>query len=369
MRTKILLSLLFLCMSITSCKKEEVIPNLDDIRIIYCTPSELGNGLPLEIENTESGWQVRHVGASSKEPLALEPVYEINEDGDSIVVLHEHLSNGKLNGKYILHRSSMFENEYDGVSYIHFSDKDTTDYYSIIIEESTALRDNSDMKETIRKMMEFEGNESIGDNTKQRDMNLVYFIHSNPEVMHEPLKNEDLSIHDSSDGKLRIYSFTCYTGGNGVGSSFDNGIIQYETGNGEIAVLDYLPTLLFSSLTDFGESNFVSCTINNLKSVVTRGNTYYLLEALFSDSRPMSLNGSEDYSKTHDTVLFAFTIKDNKLTPAHILGQEWKIEIVGSQDTGELHFGFDEVTNIVSVPIVEGEGHLFNGEYRKITIR
>ena len=217
--------------------------------------------------------------------------------------------------------------------------------------------------------MEFEGNDPIGHGSERRDLNMVYLIHSNPGALHESIKVEDLSIHDSPDGKLRIYTFDGFTGGNGVGSHYDVGILQYETGNGEIAALDYFTTLLYMSLTDFGEANFPYCTINGVRNVVLGNNTYYLIEAMFNDPRPMPLNGNDEYAKTDDTVLFAFTIKNGKLTPAHILDKDWKIEVVGSQKTGKLHFDYDDAKKTVSVPVVEGDGHLFSGKYRQIKMQ
>jgi hypothetical protein len=349
-------------------EKREILPDLEHIRIIYCTPTEFGRCLPLEIENAIDGWQAHYIGTPSKGSLKIEPHYEFNNDGDSIVVFLEYLEDGKANGKYILHKSNWFVNGYDGVSYISSQRNDTIDFYTKIIEDGTVFTANPDAKEAIRKTMEYEGNDPIGCGSERRDLNMAYLIHSNPDLIHERIKVEDLLTHDSPDGKLRIYTFTGYTGGNGAGSNYDIGILQYKTGNGEIAVLDYFTTLLYNSLTDFGETNFPYCTINSVRNVAIGGNNYYLIEALFNDSQPMSLNESDEFLKTDDTVLFAFTIKDGKLTPAHILEKDWKIEIIGSQETKELHFGFDKATNMVRVPIVEGDGHLFNGKYRELKI-
>lgn len=349
-------------------EKREIFPDLDHIRIIYCTPTEFGKCLPLEIENTIDGWQARYIGTPSNGSLKIEPYYEINNEGDSIVVFREYLEDGRANGKYILHKSTWLVNGYDGVSYISSPKNDTIDFYTNIIEDGTIFTANPDAKEAIRKTMEYEGNDPIGCGSERRDLNMAYLIHSNPSIIHERIKVEDLLIHDSPDGKLRIYTFNGYTGGNGAGSNYDIGILQYETRNGEIAVLDYFTTLLYNSLTDFGEANFPYCTINSVQNVAIGGDNYYLIEALFNDSQPMSLNGSDEFFKTDDTVLFAFTIKNVKLTPARILEKDWKIEIIGSQETKELHFSYDKRTNMVRVPVVEGDGHLFNGKYRELKI-
>ena len=360
------------CLITTSCgekiSKEEVTPYLDDIRIIYCTPTEFGKCLPLELENTDEGWIARYVGAPSKERLTLDPVYEVDESGDSIVVLNEYLEDGNQNGKYILKDSPMYVNTYDGVLYISPQGKDTIEFLTTIIKEEMAIP-SADVKEEIRQTMELKSEDWIYGSTELRDLNMSYLLHSNPDVLHQPIKAKDLNIHNSSDGKLRIYSFVGYTGGNGAGSSFDIGILQYDMGNGEIATLDYFTALLYFELIDFGETNFPFCTINSLHTAHIGKSTYYLIEASFSDSQPMSLNGSDEYFKTDDTVLYAFAIKNGKLTPARILDNKWMIEVVGSQETKVLHFGYNDATKTVSVPIVEGEGHLFNGQYKQIKIQ
>jgi len=369
MRIKTFFTLALLCMTITSCTDEEVTPNLDYIHLIYCTPTEFGKCLPLEIENAVSGWHARYIGAPTKELLTLEPIYEVDEDGDTCVVFNEYLADGKLNGKYILHRSSMFVNEYDGVSYVNSSGKDTTDFYTNIIKEGTVFTANPNVSEAIRKTMEYEGNDPPGCGTERRDLNMSYLIHSNPGTLHMPIKVEDLYIHDSPDGKLRLYAFIGYTGGNGVGSNYDIGILQYETGNGDVGVLDDFTVLLYNSLVDFGEANFPYCEIQSIRNSKFNGKIYYLIEASFSDARPMMLEGSDEYVKSDDTVLYAFTINKGKLIPAPIFGNKWLIEVVGSQETTELHYGYNDATKTVSVPIVEGEGHIFKGKYRQIKIQ
>ena len=369
MKIKTLYYIALLSVILISCKREDRIPDMDYIRIIYCTPKELGKCLPLELENSVEGWNARYIGAPTKKALTLEPCYEVNNAGDSIIVFQEYINESKPNGKYILHKSQHFANEFNGVSYISPDGKDTVDFYTNIIADGTVFTANPDVKESFRKTMEYEGNDPIGHGSERRDLNMVYLIHSHPEVLHKPIKVEDLAIHDSPDGKLRIYTFTGYTGGNGAGSNYDVGILQYETDNGEIATLDYFTTLLYTSLTDFGETNFPYCTINGIRNVVLGNKTYYLIEALFIDSQPMPLNGSDEYVKTDDTVLFAFTIKNGKLTPANILDKDWKIEIVGSQRTVELRYDYDDAKKTVSVPIIEGDGHLFNGKYKQITIQ
>ncbi len=369
MKIKTLYYIALLSTILVSCKQEDRIPDIDYIRIIYCTPKDFGKCLPLELENSIEGWNARYIGAPNKGSLILEPCYEVNNAGDSIIVFQEYIDENKPNGKYILHKSQHFANEFDGVSYVSPDGKDTIDFYTNIISDGTVFTANPDVKESFRKTMEYEGNDPIGHGSERRDLNIVYLIHSYPEALHEPINVEDLLIHDSPDGKLRIYTFAGHTGGNGAGSSYDIGILQYETARGETVALDFFTTLLYTSLTDFGETNFPYCTINSVQNAVLGNNTYYLIEALFTDSRPMPLNGSEEYAKTDDTVLFAFTIKNGKLTPAHILDKDWKIEVIGSQITGELHFDYDDAMKTASVPVVEGNGHLFNGKYRKIKIQ
>lgn len=369
MKTKQLFMIALLSAIFVSCKQENRIPDIDYIRIIYCTPTELGKCLPLEIDNSIEGWKARYIGAPSKGFLTLEPRYEVNNAGDSIIVFQEYIDDGKPNGKYILHRSSMYVDEYDEVSYINSSGKDTTDFYTNIIQDGTVFTFNSDIKESIRKTMEYEGNDPVGCGTMRRDLNMSYLIHSNPEALHKSFKVEGLEIKDSPDGKLRIYTFDGYTGGNGVGSSYDVGILQYEAGNGEVAVLDDFTTLLYTSLVDFAGANFAYCTINSIRTTKIGKKSYYLIEALFNDARPRSLDGSNEFLKEFDTVLYAFTIQKGKLTPARIFDNEWKIEVIGSQETPELHYGYDDVTKTVSVPIVEGIAHLFKGKHKKITLQ
>ena len=372
MRIKIFWLAIFGCLAMTSCRQvnpKESIPDMDDIRIIYCTPTEFGKCLPLELENTAAGWQARYVGAPTKGLLSLKPVYEVDEDGDSLFVLTEYLEDGSPNGKYILHNSPMYVNTFDGVSYISSQGKDTIDFYTTIIKDGTVFTSNSDVSEAIRKTMEYEGNDPIGCGSERRDLNMSYLIHSHPEVLHTSIKVEDLDIFTSSDSKLRIYTFVGYTGGNGVGSNYDVGILQYDMGNGEIATLDHFTTLLYAELVEFGEANFPYCTINNVRTANIGNDTYYLIEALFNDARPMSLDDNGEFYKTDDTVLYAFTIQKGKLAPAHILGKDWMIEVVGSQETQELHFGYDDSTKTLSTPVVEGDAHLFKGKYRHIQIQ
>ena len=370
MRTKTFFTTAFLFMIMTSCTQEKAISELDQIKIIYCTPSEFGKCLPLEIRNTGSGWQAHYVGSPSNESLILKPVYEVNEDGDSIVVMNEYLAGDKQNGKYILHRSSFFSNEYDGVSYINPSGKDTTYFYTNIIKNAVLFTDTNNVAKAILKTMEYDyGGDTIWCGSERRDLNMSYIIHSYPETLQMPIEVENLNTYDSPNGKLRIYTFIGHTGGNGLGSSYDIGILQYETGEGENAVLDFFTNLLYFSLEEFEEANFPFCTIRDVHNVNIGEGTYYLIEALFSDARPVPLNDSDDYFKANDTVLFAFTIKNGKLIPAYILEKEWKVEIAGTNKNPELHFDYDDTTKTVKVPVVEGEAHLFKGEYRQIVLQ
>ena len=71
---------------LVSCKQEDKIPDLDYIRTIYCTPKEFGKCLPLEMNNSNEGWKAQYIGAPTKGLLALEPCYEVNNTGDSIIV-------------------------------------------------------------------------------------------------------------------------------------------------------------------------------------------------------------------------------------------------------------------------------------------
>ena len=373
MRIKLSYLVVLSCLILTSCWEKQnkgyAVADLDDIQIIYCTPSEFGKCLPLELANSEDGWKARYVGAPSKERLTLKPAYEVDKDGDSIVVLNEYLKDGTPNGKYILLNSPMYVNTYDGVKYISPQGKDTIEFFTTIIKEGMISVSNADAKEEIRQTMDFKGDDGYHGSTELRDLTLSHILHSNPEMLHQRVKAKDLNIHSSSDGKLRIYSFVGYTGGNGSGSSYDIGILQYDMGNGVIATLDYFTTLLYSELIEFGEANFPFCTINSLHTVNIGKNTYYLIEALFSDSHPMSLNDNDEYFKTDDTVLYAFSIQNGKLTPARILGNKWMIEVVGSQETKTLHYGYNDATKTVSVPIVEGKAHLFNGKYEQIQLQ
>ena len=59
------LFVLLLCMVFISCTKDKE-PEIDYIKVVYCTPIDLSKSLPLEIVNTADGWQVISQSASYK---------------------------------------------------------------------------------------------------------------------------------------------------------------------------------------------------------------------------------------------------------------------------------------------------------------
>ena len=78
------------CLALLSCVEERK-PDLSFVDVIYCTPDNPAKCLPLEITNTSEGLRARYIGASSDQELTLRPRYEVDEAGDSTIVLDEYL--------------------------------------------------------------------------------------------------------------------------------------------------------------------------------------------------------------------------------------------------------------------------------------
>lgn len=367
MKIKLLIFLVFLGITLESCK-EEKIPNLNHIKVIYCTPSNLTECLPLEIHNTPNGWEAKYVGSKSKTKIQLKPRFSLNEHKDSIITFEEYLE-GKLNGSYYLSRGTELFPQFREVYYKNVHNNDTIAFYACIIGEADIFIENKDVRNAFSAIKHHKDDDPLGCGSERRDLNLIYLLHSNPQTYnYEFHTDEEFETVTSSDGKIRLYKYYCWTGGNGIGSSFINLTAQYKTKDRIVTLDDFSPILL-SRMKDFDGANYPNCVRLKIIQATLNGKIHYLIETLFSDPIPMPFEeGNYESEKTEDLVLFAFIIENGKLLPSNILAGKSMIELVNSGSGETDGFRYNDRTKILSIPILDQKGHRFTGNYHNISL-
>ena len=241
---------------------------------------------------------------------------------------------------------------------------DSTIFSAIKVKESDIIIDKMDIPSAIEAI---DADESRGIPSR-RLMNLAYLIHENPGTLDYSFpESENLQVATSKDGNLRTYLTRDYTGGNGVGSSYDYGFLQFRSGN-DVFVLDDLTSLLLSQLKDFSEANFPYFYDLKVHQITCQGENCYLLEANFSDERPMFFKNSDKYFMTDGCAIFAYRIQDGRISPAKMWSGKSCIEIVVSQGSEKPHFRFDSPTSTLSVPKLNPSDHTFTGEFDTVKL-
>lgn len=356
----------------TSCKeeKQEKEPDLSFIEIIYCTPDEPSKCLPLEITNTSDGLKARYIGASSDQALTLKPRYEVDESGDSIVVLDEYLE-GEKNGKYVLEKypTDIYSEVYRDLQYISADAKDTIPFCANIIGKEDIFIDYRDFSGSIRKIQKHDDNDPAGCGSARRDLNILHLLHSNPLTFTESYEGvEGIWTSTSEDGIFRAYRIYCWSGGNGFSATYCMSPIQYKTDSGIITLSD-ISGLLYNRLVEFDGANFPKESDINVIQATLRGKTYYMIEVAYFDPQPVRfIENRDNLFKTNDLALFAFSIENNKLTPAKILGGKSIIEVVTMDGDESIHFKYDDKTKELQVPTVNPKDYTFTSKYKTIKI-
>lgn len=358
------------CLALLSCVEERK-PDLSFVDVIYCTPDNPAKCLPLEITNTSEGLRARYIGASSDQELTLRPRYEVDEAGDSTIVLDEYLD-GKSNGKYIFVEdpTDIYYRVYQDVQYVSADTKDTITFGANIIGKEDIFIEYRDFPRSVRKIQEHGINDPVGCGSARRDLNILLLLHSNPLSFTESYEGiEDMSAFMSEDGIFRVYFVDCYSGGNGMSASYRMIPAQYKIDSGIITLSD-ISGLLYNRLVEFHGANFPKESDINVIQATLNGKAYYMIEVAYFDPQPAPfIYGNEDYYKTNALVLFAFSIENKKLTPAKILGGKSIIELVNMDGDENIHFKFDDKTKELQVPIVNPKDHTFTGKYNTIKLK
>lgn len=367
MKTKLFFLTALLSAVFVSCNQDKE-ADIDYIKVIYCTPYDLTESLPLEIVNTPEGWQAKYVGASSKEVIRLKPRFILDEYGDSIITFEEYVDE-KLNGSYTFSRDVDLFPSCQQIYYVNAQRKDTVEFYARVIEEAAVFIDERNAAESMNYLIEYSKENPPGTGSDCRDVNLAYLFHTNPKTFTYKFKNSDeFSAVTSEDGMLRIISSYCWTGGNGMGSSMTNLTAQYKTNNG-IVTLDGFSTILYCRMPEFDGANFPNnCRLNILQATLN-GKKHYLIEAVYSDPVPMFFDReSQEQFKTDDLALFAYTIEKGKLVPSNILEGQSVIELVSEECGDDIRYKYDDKTKQLQIPVLNPKTHAFTGQYRTIQI-
>ena len=367
MRINLLFILAFFTTVISSCKHEQV-PDLSFVEVIYCTPDNPANCLPLEITNTSEGLRAKYIGASSDQVLTLKPHYEVDKTGDSTIVLDEYLD-GENNDKYIFkdNQTDIYDKVYRAIKYIN--GKDTISFCGSMISKGDVFIDIRDFSGSINKIINHDDNDPDGHGSERRDLNLLHLLHSNPMTFTESFEGiEDISAITSKDGMFRAYFVNCWSGGNGASASYRMIPIQYKTDYG-ILTLNDISRMLYNQLKEFNGANFPIETSLDILQATLKGKTYYMIEVAYYDPQPAPfVYGRDDYYKTNALTLFAYSIENKKLTPAKIFGGKSMIELVNMDGDENIHFKYDDKTKELQVPIVNPKNHAFTGKHKIMKI-
>ena len=375
MHTKQFFLITLLCIIFTSCKQNEqkIKIDLGDIRIIYCTPTDPAKCMPLEITQDIHGWEARYIGVSSNDTLRLEPSFSIDEDGDTLVTFREFL-NDKLNGSYSFGYLSQhcYSNPYYEVTYSNAQGEKIVDFHACVIWYGDIFIDEKRTAYDFISMMHHYGNDPLGCGSLRRDQNLTYFFHTNPQTLTYSFNIDDDNTHfeviTSEDGQLRLFNYESYTGGNGMGAGYNTHTLQYKV-NGKVVTLDQFHLILFNRLKDFQDSNFPNCHRLQLYQATLNEEKHYLIEATYFDPAPMPYeDGNGEIRKSSDLVLFAYTIKNGRLTPSPILDGQSMIELVNDDNCDNVHFRYDDTTKMLSIPQLDSKTHTFTGKYKTIRL-
>ena len=370
MRIKPILFSLMFVVTISSChKQEEKEPSLSYVDAIYCMPYNINKCLPLEIVKTANGWQAKYSGASSNQALLLKPRYNFDEYGDTIIVFDEYYQ-GKINGKYVFGNiDNSYFDSYQEISYISSNGKDTVSFLATIIRDGVVFIDQRNFTESVNRISNHpEGGSGFG--TEERDVNLIYLMHNNPESFTGSYKGfEDLDMVDSPDKKLRIYRLYSHSGGNGLGATYNTMPAQYKTEYGVITLND-ISAYLYNRLNTFSCANFPFEYNYKINQVTLSGKTYYMVEVDYNDPQPVSFEMGNESCMTDAFALFAFQIDKGRLKPAKIFEGESLIEIVFDNKEGEkvTSFKYNEKNKEILAPIVDNKSHSLTGKYREIKL-
>lgn len=367
MNIKLLFFLVFFGVIFESCKDEKT-PDLNYIKVIYCTPSNLADCLPLEIHNSPKGWEAKYVGTKSKKKIQLKPRFSLNEENDSIVTFDEYIG-GKLNGSYYMSRGTELFPQFREIFYINMQNNDTISFNACIIGEDDLFIENKDISSAFSSIKDYKDDDPLGSGSERRDLNITYLLHSNPNTYNYEFQSDDeFEIVTSSDGKIRLYKYSSWTGGNGMGSSFTNLTAQYKTKD-RIVTLDEFSSILLRRMKDFDGANFPNCVRVKIIQTTLNGKNHYLIETVFSDPIPMPFDeGESESEKTDDLVLFAFKIENGKLLPSNILDGKSMIELVNSGCGETDGFRYNDRTRTLSIPVLDQRGHGFTGYYHNISL-
>lgn len=367
MKTKLFFLTALLSAVFVSCNQDKE-ADLDYIKVIYCTPYDLTESLPLEIVNTPEGWQAKYVGASSKEVIRLKPRFILNEYGDSLITFDEYVDE-KLNGSYTFTRDVDLFSSCRRIYYVNAESKDTVKFYARVIEKSAVFIDERNAAGSMKTLMQYRKENPPGTGSDCRDVNLAYLFHTNPKTFTYKFKNSDeFSAVTSEDGMLRIFSSYCWTGGNGMGSCMTYLTAQYKTKNG-IVTLDGFSAVLLRRMSEFGDANYPNnCRLKILQATFN-GKKHYLIEALYSDPAPMFFDReTQEHFKANDLALFAYTIEKGKLVPSNILKGQSVIELVSEECGDDIRYKYDDKTKQLQIPVLNPKTHAFTGQYRTIQI-
>lgn len=371
MNKRLLFPIAMLCVLVASCNRQgEQKPDLDNISIIYCTPTDLTQSLPLEIDNTADGWQAKYKGAPSKEIIRLSPRYSVNEDGDSIIVFDEMIGD-KLNGRYFF--GHITNNKYDEphqyITYKNVKGEPMAEFYATIIKHGDIFVHHDDVAKDFKLLMLYDASDPVGCGSQRRDLNFTYLFHENPKTFTYQFKIEDeFKMVASDDGMLRIYDYYSWTGGNGFSADYYTLTAQYKTKSGVIT-LDGFEDILLSRMVDFKGGGFPKCGRLNVYQATLNGKKHYLVETVFYDPMPSSFDEKEpDILKSDDLALFAFTIENGKLMPSNILNGKSMIELVSVDCNDHIRFKYDDKTKTLQVPQLNANTHEFTGKYKEIKI-
>jgi len=338
-------------------------------QIIYCTPQVIGTCLPLEIVCDDGEWTVRYVGVADKE-LSLAPK-SINEEGHGGFALQEYV-NEKPNGTYVMRHGindpEGFFTLNDECCYLNAKGEEMAVFGTVAIKEDDIIINPFNIGNSMKIITAYEES-YVHQNPERCVQNLAYLMHANPKTLqHDFSRDSMLYVSTSADGKLRTYLFDYYLGGNGAASHNEFGMIQYQAGN-EVAVLDDMTDHFYLQLQEFGNANFAHACSLRVMQAGFQGRTYYLIEAIFSDSQPMPFQEDSEYCKVADCALFAFTLERGKLTPTPILGGKPMLEVVSSNWSEDLHYKYDAGTQEILMPKADPKTHAFEGEFTRIKLK
>lgn len=340
-------------------KNNECMELADHIEVIYCTPVNTEECLPLEIANTPTGWEA-HYG-KNKEGIKLEPQLKVNEEGDSLYYFHEVVK-GEISGTYEFNANLLNTFFSVSASYKDASGNVKSEFRALVLRKEI----NNGKWKDLECVEIYEDNIKDYGEPNCATMRDVYEFHQ-PKVCFDRIDG-DATILSSNDENVFLYWRWYELTGQGPGGAADYlTMLRYNGGNG-YNVIDECFDNIWYPILEQNEFNFLYLEDVKLTQIKIRKKTFYLVELTLEDVKPLNFEGSQQYDKRYVVYLSAHQIKNNKFVPAKIFNGVSFLGAFADKCKVPMHFKFDENNRTLKIPVIDTRDYSFSGKYSEIKL-